>query len=121
MVLLRRSAPPRTLAPLAPLLRTAASGIMFVRGLTSTSCLRPHRQQRRDKGSASGKLFGEGGVSWLALPPGGRGLNKKLFDDRPLFLLTPRPPRRLGVVIGLAAKNQTPFALQKLRSPGTEH
>ncbi len=24
----------------------------------------------------------------------GPGLNKKLFDDRPLFLLTPRPVRR---------------------------
>jgi hypothetical protein len=55
-------------------------------------------------GSASGTSFGEFGVFPLALPPGGHGLNKKLFDDRPLFLLTPQPPRRLWSIRTLRGK-----------------
>jgi hypothetical protein len=55
-------------------------------------------------GSASGTFFGGFGVFPLALPPGGHGLNKKLFDDRPLFLLTPQPPRQLWSVRTLRGK-----------------
>jgi hypothetical protein len=56
------------------------------------------------QGSASGTSFGGFGVFPLALPPGGHGLNKKLFDDRPLFLLTPQPPRRLWSIRTLRGK-----------------
>jgi hypothetical protein len=56
------------------------------------------------QGSASDPFFGEFGVFLLALPPGGHGLNKKLFDDRPLFLLTPQPPRRLWSIRTLRGK-----------------
>ena len=104
MVLLRRSAPPRTLAPLALLLRAPPPASCSA---GSTSCLRPHHLQRACKGSASGELFGEVGLGWLALPPGGRSLNKKLFDDRPLFLLTPRPPRRLGSLSAFGQKSNS--------------
>ena len=54
-----------------------------------------HPPAPAEQGSASGEFFGGFGVFLLALPPGSHGLNKKLFGDRPLFLLTPRPPRRL--------------------------
>ena len=44
---------------------------------------------------ASGERFGEFEVRWLALPPVGSGLKRNLFAVRPLFRLTPAPPRRL--------------------------
>jgi hypothetical protein len=90
-VLLRRRPPPRPLAPLAPLFHAPASGIMFVPHIMPPAPVPASAGQ----GRASGTRFGEFVAGWFALPPVSPGLKWNLFDSRPLFHLTPLPPRRL--------------------------
>jgi len=63
-----------------------------------------HRPAAPGQGSASGPFFGGFGVFLLALPSGGHGLEWNLFDVRPLFHLTPQPPRRLWSIRTLRGK-----------------
>jgi|GEM_PF-3479687 len=55
-------------------------------------------------------------VRWLALPPVGSGLKWNLFAVRPLFRLTPAPPRRLWLIRTLS-QSPSPTKARTIRSP----
>ncbi len=54
----------------------------------------PTHQHRRGRGAHRVSVLASSSRIVLRVPPVGPGLNKKLFVARPLFLLTPQPPRR---------------------------
>lgn len=90
--------------------------------LVPASCLSPaHRFKPTsidEAGERIGILLGEFGSHRLALPPGGHGLKWNLFDVRPLFHLTPRPPRRLRSLRTLSQSPSPKAKAHKLCNAG---
>jgi hypothetical protein len=70
------------------------------------------------QGRASGQRFDEFVTDRLALPPVGPGLKWNLFDARPLFHLTPLPPRRLWSIRTLSQSPSPKAKARKLCNAG---
>ena len=100
----------------APFGRSNGQSVRAVTPPSSMAIAQCSISRSKRKGPSNYGDFHFQAVRWFALPPVGSGLKRNLFDVRPLFRLTPAPPRRLWLIRTLS-QSPSPTKARTIRSP----